>query len=40
MFLLNSWIYFAVLCAFVVEIMWQQGGLGRWFDWRGTGRVA
>jgi alpha-1,6-mannosyltransferase len=36
MFVLNSWIYFAVLCAFVVEIAWRQWGLARWFDCRGT----
>jgi len=36
MFALNSWMYFAVLCAFVVEIAWREWALGRWFDCRGT----
>ncbi len=36
MFVLNCWIYFAVLCAFVVEIAWQKWELRRWFDCRGT----
>ena len=35
MFLLDSWIYFAVLCALVVEIIWQEWGLAKWFDCRG-----
>jgi hypothetical protein len=36
MFALNSWIYFAVLCALVVEVVWREWGLRRWFDCRGT----
>jgi hypothetical protein len=36
MFVLNSWIYFMVLCAFVVEVVWRQWGLARWFDCQGT----
>jgi hypothetical protein len=39
MFVLNSWIYFAVLCALVVEIVWRQWGLGQWFDCRGAARA-
>lgn len=40
MFVLNSWIYFAVMCAFVAEIVWHRWGLSRRFDCRGTERVA
>ncbi len=40
MFVLNSWIYFAVLCAFVVEIAWREWRLGPWFDCRGTADAA
>ena len=40
MFVLNSWIYFVVLCAFVVEIVWRQWRLGRWFDCRGSQHAA
>lgn len=36
MFVLNSWIYFAVLCALTVAIVWQKWSLSRWFDCRGT----
>jgi hypothetical protein len=36
MFVLNCWIYFAVLCALVVEIVWRKWGLSRWFDCRGA----
>jgi hypothetical protein len=36
MFLLNRWIYFTVFCALVLEIVWQEWRLGRWFDCRGT----
>ena len=39
MFVLNGWIYFAVLCAFVVEIVWRRWNVGRWFDCRGTAHV-
>jgi hypothetical protein len=35
MFALNSWIYFAVGCAFAVQILWSRAGLARWFDCRG-----
>lgn len=35
MFLLNSCIYFAVLCAFVVQVVWWELGLRQWFDCRG-----
>ena len=35
MFVLNSWIYFAVLCALVVDIAWREWPVGRWFDCRG-----
>lgn len=35
MFVLNSWIYFAVLCASVVDIAWREWRVGRWFDCRG-----
>lgn len=40
MFVLNSWIYFAVLCAFAVEVVWRAGRLDRWFDCRGTENAA
>lgn len=40
MFVLNCWIYFAVLCVFVVEIVWREWGLQRWFDCRGTAHVT
>jgi alpha-1,6-mannosyltransferase len=36
MFALNSWIYFSVLCAFVVDITWREWAVGRWIDCRGT----
>jgi hypothetical protein len=36
MFLLNSWIYLATLCGFVLQVVWQQWGLERWFDCRGS----
>jgi hypothetical protein len=36
MFVLNSWIYFTVLCAFVVEVVWERCGLGQWFDCSGA----
>jgi hypothetical protein len=32
MFVLNSWMYFAVACAFSVEMLWRGWGLARWFD--------
>lgn len=35
MFALNTWIYFAVACALVVQIVWTQMKLSRWFDCRG-----
>jgi hypothetical protein len=35
MFVLNGWIYFAVACAFVVEMMWRRWRMTRWFDCRG-----
>jgi hypothetical protein len=35
MFALNTWIYFAVACAFVVQIVWTRTKLSRWFDCRG-----
>ncbi|HEY4009651.1 MAG TPA: glycosyltransferase family 87 protein [Acidobacteriaceae bacterium] len=35
MFVLNRWIYFAVACAFVVQILWTQTKLARRFDCRG-----
>jgi hypothetical protein len=35
MFVLNGWIYFAVACAFVVEMMWRRWRMMRWFDCRG-----
>jgi alpha-1,6-mannosyltransferase len=40
MFVLNRWIYFAVACAFVVEIVWQRWGFMRWFDCRGRADAA
>ena len=40
MFLLNSWIYFATLCGFVLQIVWQQWGLGRRFDCRESADAA
>jgi len=40
MFVLNRWMYFAVLCAFVVEIVWREWGLRRWFDCRGRAHAA
>ena len=36
MFALNGWIYFAVACAFAMQIVWTRVGLGRWFDCRGS----
>lgn len=36
MFVLNSWIYFVVLCAFVVETVRRQWRLERWLDCKGT----
>jgi hypothetical protein len=36
MFLLNQWIYFAVLCALVAEIAWEHWSLRKWFDCRGA----
>jgi hypothetical protein len=36
MFELNSWIYFAVACAFVAQVVWTRAGLARWFDCRGS----
>lgn len=35
MFVLNSWIYIAVGCAFAMEIVWRRLKLERWFDCRG-----
>lgn len=40
MFVLNSWIYFAVTCAFAVEMLWQGWRQARWFDCRGERRAA
>ena len=40
MFVLNSWIYFAVVCAFVVQIVWTRMRLARWFDTRRTANAA
>ena len=40
MFVLNTWIYFAVLCAFVVAIVWKRWRLARWFDCRGSQHAA
>jgi hypothetical protein len=31
MFALNSWIYFAVTCAFVVQIAWRRWKIAEWF---------
>ena len=36
MFVLNSWIYFAVSCAFAAEIVWRRWLVARSFDCRGT----
>jgi hypothetical protein len=36
MFVLNSWIYFTVVCAFVVEIVWERWGLAQWFECSGA----
>lgn len=36
MFVLNSWIYFAVLCALVIEFVWRRWDLSLWFDCRGS----
>lgn len=40
MFVLNYWIYFAILCAFIVQIVWMWWGLARPFDCRGTAHGA
>jgi len=40
MFVLNSWIYFAVACAFAVQILWSRLKLARWFDCKGQGDAA
>ncbi len=40
MFVLNSWMYFAVACAFALEMLWQGWGLGRRFDCRGQHDAA
>jgi hypothetical protein len=36
MFVLNSWIYFTVLCAFLVEVVWERWGFRQWFDCSGA----
>jgi hypothetical protein len=36
MLALNTWIYFAVACAVVLQIVWIRTGLMRWFDCRGN----
>lgn len=36
MFVLNTWIYFAVACAVVLQIVWTRAGMMRWFDCRGN----
>lgn len=40
MFVLNSWIYCAVSCAFAVEIVWRGWRLARRFDCRGQRHAA
>jgi hypothetical protein len=40
LFLLNTSIYSAVLCAFVVEIAWRRWRLERWFDCTGSQDAA
>lgn len=40
MFILNSWIYFAVLCAFAVDVAWREWRVGQWFDSRGSAHAA
>jgi hypothetical protein len=40
MFVLNSWIYFAVGCGFAVEIAWRRLRLSQRFDCRGSADAA
>jgi hypothetical protein len=40
MFALNTWIYFAVGCAFAVQMVWTKARLARGFDCRGKAYAA